>query len=141
MSSLLPSQLCVFFCSHQADRRGLPCHSFCAKVRDILQLPADVFLFLLFIHFHSVYSAWQSTTQNPQWAGWNGGNGWTGLVHGVCVCVCRCVCVCFCTKYSLTTPLAHLVVSPPTRDKITTTDLKVYLACLFVRRGDIKVTL
>lgn len=73
--SLLTFQLRVFFCSHQEDGRGLPYHSFCARVREALQLLADVLLFLPLIHFHSVYSAWQSTTQSPRWAGWNGGNG------------------------------------------------------------------
>lgn len=72
--------------------------------------PAGVLLFLPLMHFHSVESAWQRTTQNPQRACWNGGNVWTGLVHALCACVCMCV-----FFLRVTTPLAHLAVTTPTR--------------------------
>lgn len=79
--------------------------------------------------FSDVYSAWQRTTQNPQKAGGMEerlGQGWPTV----------CVSLWSCSDYWLTTPWTHLLVSTCSTGKITTTDLKMTLGCLFLRCGE-----
>lgn len=90
-----------------------------------LEIPAAGLKYLSFLN---VYSALQRTTQNPQKAVWKGGNGWTGPVHFVSLGSC--------TDCWLTTPLTHLVVSPHSRDKITSSHPKMSLGCSFMRCGE-----
>lgn len=59
--------------------------------------------------------------------------GWSTVYVG-------CVCLFMDTPFPYHS-LTHLVVSPPTRDEIATTDLKLGPGCLFVRHGEVKVTL
>lgn len=118
-------------------RPSVPCHCFCAKVGGggscnyLLRYyyPCHLHIFTLFIQ------PGREPPKTHTGLGWSGGSGYTGLVHGVCG-----VCVFMDTPFPYHS-LTHLVVSPPTRDKIATTDLKLGPDCLFVRRSEVKVTL